>query len=61
MCIIYSYNLGTSFIVRDMPKLARDYFYQMVIPVAKRYGMFVNEYPALERIYKEEKNELYVC
>lgn len=44
-----------------MPKLARDYFYKMVIPVAKRYGMFVNEYPSLERIYEEETKELHVC
>ena len=55
--MILRYNLGTSFIVRDMPKLARDYLYQMVIPVAKRHGMFVNEYPALERIYNKEKSE----
>lgn len=40
-----------------MPKLARDYLYQMVIPVAKRHGMYVNEYPALERIYNKEKSD----
>lgn len=49
-----SYNLATSFMVRDMTKLARDYLYRMIIPIAKRRGMFTNEYPCLEDIYKRK-------
>ena len=35
-----------------MPQLARDYLYRFVRPVAKRQGLFVNEYPWLEQIYE---------
>lgn len=48
------YNLGVSFMVRDMPKKARDYLYQLIIPFAKRRGMYANEYPCLEDIYKKK-------
>ena len=58
--LISSYNLGTSFVVRDMPKYARDYLYRMAIPVAKRHGMYVNEYPCLENIYNKEKSDCRV-
>lgn len=40
--------------VRDMPKKARDYLYQLIIPFAKRRGMYANEYPCLEDIYKKK-------
>ena len=50
------YNLSVSFAVQFMPKLARDYLYQFMIPVAKRRGLFVNEYPCLEDIYKDKKD-----
>ena len=58
--LISSYNLGTSFVVRDMPKYARDYLYRMVVPVAKRHGMFVNEYPCWENIYNKETSDCCV-
>lgn len=51
------YNLGVSFAVQYLPKIARDYLYQLVIPVAKRRGLFVNEYPCMEDIYIKEKKD----
>ena len=40
-------NLLTGFLVRDIPKLARDYLYRAFYPIARRRGLFVVEYPPL--------------
>ena len=40
-------NLLTGFLVRDIPKLARDYLYRAFYPIARRRGLFVVEYPSL--------------
>ena len=40
-------NLLTGFLVRDTPKLARDYLYRAFYPIARRRGLFVVEYPSL--------------
>lgn len=56
-----AYNLGVSSFVQYIPKLARDYLFQMVIPIAKRYGLFLNEYPSFEAIYEKEKSDCTVC
>ena len=47
-------NLLTGFLVRDIPKLARDYLYTAFYPIARRRGLFVVEYPSLFK-------EWYVC
>lgn len=52
-----AYNLGVASFVQYIPKLARDYLFQMIIPIAKRYGMFLNEYPSFEAIYEKEKQD----
>ena len=56
-----AYNLGVASFVQYIPKLARDYLFQMIIPIAKRYGMFLNEYPSFEAIYEKEKQDEIVC
>ena len=40
-------NLLTGFLVRDIPKLARDYLYTAFYPIARRRGLSVVEYPSL--------------
>ena len=40
-------NLLMGFLVRDIPKLARDYLYRAFYPIARRRGLFVVEYPSL--------------
>ena len=41
-------NLFAGFLVRDIPKLARDYLYRAIKPILKRHHMFAMEYPPLE-------------
>ena len=45
--VIDRVNLLTGFLVRDIPKLARDYLYRAFYPIARRRGLFVVEYPSL--------------
>lgn len=41
-------NLFAGFLVRDIPKLARDYLYRAINPILKKRHMFAMEYPPLE-------------
>lgn len=40
-------NLLSGFLVRDIPKVARDYLYRLFYPIARRRNLFVIEYPSL--------------
>ena len=40
-------NLLSGFLVRDIPKVARDYLYKLFYPIVRRRNLFVIEYPSL--------------